>query len=301
MEQIECRLRVSDILVVSNPTNGDCLLGVENYDVYLSKNKNCPAPWGYADDVLRESQAVQNAIDTNPAAATMLIEQLRVAETLAFERALDRESRAYSTLLNGDEFHHWLVHHGPRSGEPIPQQPIELARNDDGWTIILNDPANRNAISAPMRDALFDALTNIADDKDAAFVRIYGAGACFSVGGHLPEFGTATDVVAAHDIRMERSIARLIHQQSARVEVHFHGAVVGSGLEIFAAADRCVAAKGTWFQLPEVAMGLIPGAGGTVTVPRRIGRERAAYMMVSGRRINAATALNWGLIDEIVE
>ncbi|HQZ02024.1 MAG TPA: enoyl-CoA hydratase/isomerase family protein, partial [Thauera sp.] len=56
----------------------------------------------------------------------------------------------------------------------------------------------------------------------------------------------------------------------------------------------------SFFQLPEIRFGLIPGAGGCVSIPRRIGRQRTAYLALSARRINAATALEWGLIDEIV-
>ena len=243
--------------------------------------------------------AMRAAMERNPALAYALLDHLGKVANMDFAAGLEAESRLYSNLLGGPAFRDWLAK-ADRTGAPIAHPPIALARDDAGWTVTLSDPANRNAISAPMRDALFDALTNIADDTAAEYVRIQGAGACFSVGGHLPEFGTATDYAAAHAIRMERSIARLIHQMRGRVEVHFHGAVIGSGLEIFAAADRCLAAKGTWFQLPEFAMGLIPGAGGTVTVPRRIGADRAAYLMLTGRRIDVATALNWGLIDEIV-
>jgi enoyl-CoA hydratase/carnithine racemase len=81
--------------------------------------------------------------------------------------------------------------------------------------------------------------------------------------------------------------------------VHVQGACVGAGLEMAAFAARLIATPEAWFQLPELAMGLIPGAGGCVSVPRRIGRQRAALMFLSGRRINAATALRWGLIDAI--
>ena len=55
----------------------------------------------------------------------------------------------------------------------------------------------------------------------------------------------------------------------------------------------------TIFQLPEITMGLIPGAGGTVSITRRIGRQRTAYMALSARRINAQTALAWGLVDAL--
>jgi enoyl-CoA hydratase/carnithine racemase len=83
------------------------------------------------------------------------------------------------------------------------------------------------------------------------------------------------------------------------LDVHIHGACIGAGVEISAFAGRVTAAPAAWFQLPELAMGLIPGAGGCVSVPRRIGRQRAALMMLSGQRIDAQTALRWGLIDAI--
>jgi enoyl-CoA hydratase/carnithine racemase len=64
-------------------------------------------------------------------------------------------------------------------------------------------------------------------------------------------------------------------------------------------AKRVIAAENAFFQLPELEMGVIPGAGGCVSIPRRIGRQRAAFMAISGRRINARTALAWGLVDAI--
>ena len=64
-------------------------------------------------------------------------------------------------------------------------------------------------------------------------------------------------------------------------------------------ADRVVARPDTFVALPEVAMGLIPGAGGTVSLPRRIGRQRTAYLALSGRRLDVATAHAWGLVDAV--
>ncbi|MBU6207245.1 MAG: enoyl-CoA hydratase/isomerase family protein [Alphaproteobacteria bacterium] len=233
-------------------------------------------------------------------AATILERLLRAQRGMNFEQALEMESLAYSTLLGGAAFRRWLVARGDVSSAPIAAPPLQVARDGNTLTLMLNDPANRNAISAPMRDGLFDILTNALDDPTQPHIIIKGAGKCFSVGGHLPEFGTASDLAQAYLIRMERSIARLIDALRDRCTVHFHGAVIGSGLEVFAAAARCTAMPDTWFQLPEVKMGLIPGAGGTVTIPRRIGHERALELMLSGKRIGAGQALDWSLIDEIV-
>jgi enoyl-CoA hydratase/carnithine racemase len=78
-----------------------------------------------------------------------------------------------------------------------------------------------------------------------------------------------------------------------------HGACVGAGVELAAFAGHVKATPDAFFQLPEVSMGLIPGAGGTVSITRRIGRQRTAWMALTGGRVDAATALEWGLIDDI--
>jgi enoyl-CoA hydratase/carnithine racemase len=76
-----------------------------------------------------------------------------------------------------------------------------------------------------------------------------------------------------------------------------HGACAGSGIELPAFAGSVAARPGTRIWLPELAMGLIPGAGGTVSLPRRIGRGRTAWMALSGRPVDVPTALEWGLVD----
>ena len=84
-----------------------------------------------------------------------------------------------------------------------------------------------------------------------------------------------------------------------RVVAHVHGPCVGAGVELPAFAGRVVARSDTTFLLPEVAMGLVPGAGGTASIPRRVGRHRTAYLALSGRPIDATTALEWGLVDAL--
>jgi enoyl-CoA hydratase/carnithine racemase len=84
-----------------------------------------------------------------------------------------------------------------------------------------------------------------------------------------------------------------------RLRFEVHGACVGAGAELPAFAARVEAAQDAYFQLPEVGMGLIPGAGGTVSLPRRIGRQRTARFALTGERIDAATAQRWGLVDAL--
>ena len=74
---------------------------------------------------------------------------------------------------------------------------------------------------------------------------------------------------------------------------------MGAGCELAAFAGNVVAAADATFSLPELGMGLVPGAGGTVSVTRRIGRHRAARFAITGDRIDAPTAQRWGLVDEL--
>ena len=80
-----------------------------------------------------------------------------------------------------------------------------------------------------------------------------------------------------------------------------HGSCVGAGVELPAFATRVVARPDASFRLPELGMGLVPGAGGTVSLPRRIGRQRAAWLALTGVPIDVETALSWRLVDAIAE
>jgi enoyl-CoA hydratase/carnithine racemase len=173
---------------------------------------------------------------------------------------------------------------------------VDMGRTLD---LRLTRAAARNAFDARMRDELAEALGFALEHPDAPLVTLSGAGPAFSAGGDLDEFGRAADPGQAHLIRTLRSPARLAHALADRLTVNLHGACVGAGIEVPAAAGRIAARPGAHFRLPEVSMGLIPGAGGTASIPRRTGRRRACYMAISGADIDLATALAWGLVDEV--
>jgi enoyl-CoA hydratase/carnithine racemase len=157
----------------------------------------------------------------------------------------------------------------------------------------------RNALDVTMRDRLVELFTLVTDDPSITTVELAGAGRSFSVGGDLSEFGTMGDPVTGHRIRLARSVPAALARCAPRVTARVHGLVIGSGLELAALCGRVVATPTARFGLPEVAMGLIPGSGGTLSIPARIGRERTAYLALSNRRLDATTALDWGLIDVI--
>jgi enoyl-CoA hydratase len=237
-----------------------------------------------------------------PHAAAIAVQLLRSLDGLPVERALQLESMCYGLLQGSAEHAAWLasrapVRHGADSGRVAAKLIVE--RHDSVLHLALNRPEARNAIDRDLRDQLFEACTLAALDPDIGAIKLRAVGPAFSIGGDLQEFGTTRDPATAHLIRSRTLPALALARCAEILDVHVQGACVGAGVEMTAFARRVTAAPDAWFQLPELALGLIPGAGGCVSVPRRIGRQRAGLLILSGRRISAATALHWGLIDAI--
>jgi len=252
-----------------------------------------------------DAKVLSERVHQFPQASTILMQLLRHNEVCCEQgnddAALLAESLAYSTLQASSEFKHWLAAHQAKQlpASVSDAQPLMLTREHNILLVEFNRPHVRNAYSAAMRDALFEALSLLDTDLTIEKCVISGAGDCFCVGGDLSEFGLVTDPAYAHVIRSTRNVASLLLKNAARIECHVHRACIGSGIELPAFASSVIASGDTFFQLPELAMGLIPGAGGTVSILKRIGRHRLAWWVLSGKKINAQTALTWGLIDEI--
>ncbi len=244
-----------------------------------------------------EAGVLSRAAARNPQASLVLGQVLRITETLPVSAALEAESFAYSTLLGGPEFGRWLGARGDRPLPPPARQPVLVRRDGTRLLITLNRPERRNAYGRELRDALTDALRVALLDPAVTRVLLDGAGPCFCSGGDLAEFGTTPDLATAHFVRTRAGAARLVGELGARMQVRVHGPCAGAGVELAAFAGTVVAEAGTTFRLPEVGMGLIPGAGGTVSIPRRIGRWRTLYLALTGQALDLATALAWGLAD----
>jgi enoyl-CoA hydratase/carnithine racemase len=251
-------------------------------------------------DPLAALHTVRAAVATNPHAATVLATLLRTTAALPVPAALDVESFAYSMLLGGPEFAAWLTRRGDRAvPPPAPADPVLLTREGNGLHLTLNRPERRNAYGREVRDALVAALRIAVLDTDIERVVLDGAGLSFCSGGDLDEFGTTPDLVTAHFVRTRAGAGRLLHDLAGRLEARVHGACIGAGIELPAFAAHVVATPGTTFRLPEVRMGLIPGAGGTVSIPRRIGRWRTLFLALGDTTVDVGTAASWGLVDEV--
>ena len=270
----------------------DVVLGAES-----SRGAVLPAG-GIGDGVT----AVTGAVDEHPIASVSLALLLRDTERRSITDGLIAESSVFSLLQAGPEFAAW------RSGRPAraasgghlePDTVVRTTRDGTDLRITLARPHKHNAVSSRLRDQLAEALTLAVADDTIVSVVIDGDGRSFSSGGDLDEFGSFPDPASAHLIRLTRSPASLMARLQSRTTVRVHGACMGAGIELAAFAGRIVARPDAVIALPEIGLGLVPGSGGTVSLPRRIGRHRTAYLGLTGERIDATRALAWGLIDAV--
>jgi len=242
--------------------------------------------------------AICATIAAHPIASVALVQVLRGAGGRSIDDGLLVESATYSALQGGPEFAAWRATRRRRA-RPAETDPVLVERDGHRVTITLNRPAVRNALNTAMRDALVEAFALPALDPSITEVHLRGAGPSFSTGGDLDEFGSFDDPASAHLVRMQQSVGRAIAAVTDRVTAHLHGPCMGSGIELPAFAGRVIAHPEATFSLPEVSLGLIPGAGGTVSLPRRIGSARTALLALTGAAIDAGTALRWGLVDAV--
>ena len=167
--------------------------------------------------------------------------------------------------------------------------------------ITLNRPRVMNAYNVQMRDELFITLEAVRDDPDVRVAVISGAGErAFCAGADLTEFGSAPSQVIARQVRWERDIWGLFLSIGKPLVAAMRGYVIGSGVEIACLCDIRIAADDAQFAMPEVALGMIPAAGGTQTLRRVVGASRALEMVLSNRRIGAEEARRMGLAHTVV-
>ncbi|MHC5257812.1 enoyl-CoA hydratase/isomerase family protein [Streptomyces sp. UC4497] len=269
------------------------------YDILLTGAPDAPRPWVSRPVPHDTANRIAETVTARQETATALIQVLRMGEQLTPYDRLVAESLAYSTLQGGAAFRQWLATTARGPARPA-ERPVRMDRDGERLTITLDRPWVRNAMDAATRDGLCEALAVAVADPSIARVELHGNGPSFCSGGDLSEFGTARDPARAHLVRVERSPAALLLRCADRVTAHLHGACVGAGVELSSFAARVVAAPDTRIRLPEVAMGLIPGAGGTAGIPPRIGRHRTAYLALSGAFLTAHEALAWGLVDSVL-
>ncbi len=161
---------------------------------------------------------------------------------------------------------------------------------DIALVIVDNPPVN--ALSSHVRQGLFDGINRAVADGAKAIVVICD-GRTFIAGADISEFGSAMKGASLHQVQAA------MEEAPVPVIAAIHGTALGGGLEVALCAHYRVALSSAKFGLPEVNLGLLPGAGGTQRLPRLVGVPMALEMMTSGRHISSAEALDNGLIDAV--
>jgi enoyl-CoA hydratase/carnithine racemase len=208
------------------------------------------------------------------------------------------ESALYSMLLASRRFREWLHRARPEPPRDRDRSRVRVVRRGRGWEVVLTRPQRHNALDVKMRDELHAALVELTAAHGPIVLR--GEGPSFCSGGDLGEFGTFPDPALAHAVRLGRSLAWRFAELRDRLVVVLHGACLGAGIELPAFAHRIIAVADAQVGLPELGLGLVPGAGGTVSITRRAGRQRLLELLLRSRPIDAHGAHEWGIVDEIV-
>ena len=248
-------------------------------------------------DVVGAVDELVSAVHARPQAACTTALHLRtLPRDLA--AALHQESLAYATLQAGAEHRAWLDTQGQRTRNDDTSR-VRLDDHSDALTVTLTRARLHNLLDRRGRDELADAFRTAGLVHPPRPIRWHADGPSFCAGGDPAEFGTVADPPTAHLIRMAANPAPAIAAVADRLRVEVHGACVGAGIELAALAATIAAAPDTRFRLPEMTMGLMPGVGGTWSISNRIGRRTLLNWLLLDLEVDAATALRWGLIDEI--
>ena len=177
-------------------------------------------------------------------------------------------------------------------------EPVLVTGAEGVCEVRLNRPEKRNAITFLMYEQLTRALSAAQADDGVRAVLLSGEGASFSAGNDLQDFLSGPAFGAAHPaMQFLRSLASFDKPLLAAVQ----GQIVGIGVTLLLHCDLIVAAHGTQFSLPFVALGLVPEAASSLLLPRLVGYQRAAELLLLGQSFNADTAYRLGVVNRVVE
>jgi enoyl-CoA hydratase/carnithine racemase len=175
---------------------------------------------------------------------------------------------------------------------------VAISRTDRTLHIRLDRPDKRNAVTRAMCDAMTEAIAQAESDDAVRVVLFSGAGDAFCAGNDLNDF------LAEPPTSTDSPAFRFLHAISTASKVlvaAVHGSVVGIGMTMLLHCDLVVAARSARLSLPFIKLGLVPEAASTLLLPRAIGHLRAAELVVLGDPIDAATALQWGLVNRVAD
>ncbi len=174
-----------------------------------------------------------------------------------------------------------------------------ITRDGSAARIVLNRPEKRNALSLELIEEMIAAVREVSARRDTRAIVIEGAGPAFSAGHDLSEMIGPDRAVLTHLFDRCSVMMQTLHAVPQPVIAKVHGIATAAGCQLVAACDLAVAAEGTRFATPGVKIGLFCSTP-MVPVSRAVGRKRAMQMLLTGEPIDAATALDWGLINRVV-
>ncbi|MBC9717729.1 enoyl-CoA hydratase/isomerase family protein [Streptomyces sp. TRM66268-LWL] len=179
---------------------------------------------------------------------------------------------------------------------------VAVRRHGHVAEFVLDRPKAMNAVSSAMAASIGEACAALAADRDARVVVLTSSHErAFCVGADLKERNSFTDA----ELLRQRPVARAAYTGVLELPMPtiaaVHGFALGGGFELALSCDLIVADTTAVVGLPEVSVGVIPGGGGTQLLPRRVGAARAAELIFSARRVEAAEARESGLVDQLVE
>jgi 2-(1,2-epoxy-1,2-dihydrophenyl)acetyl-CoA isomerase len=177
---------------------------------------------------------------------------------------------------------------------------VEVSRDGAVLTITLNRPDVLNAINRAVHEGLRDALKQ-ARAGDVRAVVVTGAGRGFCVGQDLTEFREATGDISERLRGYYHPTIQAIRELEKPVIAAINGVAAGAGLSLACACDLRIAAEEATFIPAFIGIGLVPDSGGTLFIQRLLGTPRAFDWMTTNRKLTAAEALQWGLVNEVVE
>jgi enoyl-CoA hydratase/carnithine racemase len=177
-------------------------------------------------------------------------------------------------------------------------EQLRVSQDAGVCEVRFNRPEKRNAITFAMYEAFVRALHAAAADQAVRVVLLSGEGAGFSAGNDLQDFLDGPKFTPAHPVmELLRTLATFGKPLLAAV----HGQTIGIGVTMLLHCDLVVAARSTQLSMPFVALGLVPEAGSSLLLPRLVGQQRAAELLLLGKPIDAPTAHSLGIVNRVVE
>jgi len=189
-----------------------------------------------------------------------------------------------------------------RKGEvqPLSYRSIKLATSGHTAVITISRPSALNALNSAVLDELDAALAEVQADKECRALIVTGDGdKAFVAGADIAEMRDLGPDEASDFARRGQAVFRAIEELPIPAIAAVNGYALGGGCELALACDIRIASENARFAQPETGLGVIPGFGGNVRLPATVGRARAAYLILTGKQVNAEDALAMGLVSEV--